>query len=133
MPTAIVEGAGRNKFGAWVKINGEFKNSGKGLTFDLGTLSKGDAISFEGTGKYINSITVTGKGEVPTSTNSNSLVATPPNPGKALEIARSVAVKAVLDSSIMDDLIKNSDLSQAVVESKAIMEIYAQYIATGTV
>ena len=36
--SGVVEGAGRNKFGTWVKIGGEFKNAGKGLTFDLASL-----------------------------------------------------------------------------------------------
>lgn len=134
MPTAVVEGAGRNKFGAWVKIGGEFKNAGKGLTFDLSTLKKGDEITFDGSGKYINSVAVTGTGvSVPQSTNSNSFVAGPANDKKALEIGRSVAVKAVLDSPIMAELLKTNDIAVAVAESKAIMEMYAQYIATGTV
>ena len=130
MATGIVEAAGKNKFGAWVKIGGEFKNSGKGLTFDLATLSKGDSVDFEGTGKYINSIKVTGTGAVvPQSSGSKSGGF---DVNKSAEIARSTAVKSVLGSPAFAQAYAKKDISETMNDAKLLIAEFAAYIINGT-
>jgi hypothetical protein len=130
MPTGVIEAAGKNKFGAWIKIGGEFKNSGKGLSFDLSTLNKGDSVEFEGTGKYINSIKVVGTGApVPQSSGTKSGGF---DVNKSAEIARSTAVKSVLGSPAFAQAYAKKDISETMSDAKLLIKEFSDYIISGS-
>jgi len=129
MSNGVVQVAGKNKYGAYVKIGDNFFNSGKGLTFDLSSLTKGDAVEFEANGKYINKISVTGKSEVPVSSGFKSSVTTS---DKSAEIARSTAVKSVLGSPAIAQAYAKKDISETIQDSKLLIEEFTKYILTGT-
>jgi len=138
MITAVIEGAGVSKFGAWVKIGGGYMNPSKfnkdgAFLSTFGALKKGDQVSYESDGKYIKSITVVGQGHaVEGNTNAayGPVSSTPSN--KDEQIARSTAIKAVLGSPLVNGLLHDKDISEAVSDSKALIEEMTRYILTGS-
>lgn len=130
--TGIVQVAGRNKFGSYLKVNDAFFNAGKSLKFDLATLQKGQAVTFQNNGKYINSIEVSGEGAVHVPTHTATAPSLAPSTNKNVEIARSTAVKAVLGSPMIAQMYKTKDVSEAVSDTKLIIESFTNYIVTGS-
>lgn len=94
-------------------------------------LRRGDTIeAVVAQGKFVKSLRVVSSGAAPTPSNGGSTGPSEPS-AKDAQIARSTAVKAVLQSPMLATQWKDLDAPQAVAEAKTLIGLFEKYILTG--
>jgi len=125
-----------DKHGPAFLANGTWFVSDKKYPCDLSTVKEGDELEIDVNQKWVKDFKVLSSGNtIPESTapprSSGGFAAGSTGTSKDVAIARATAVKAIFDSPLMYELVKESDSSEAIGQAKGLVIQATNYILTG--